>query len=195
MKNLLLLVLLFLFVSGYGQNELRTIKGSVHPEKGKMNITIFGFKGGYNKSIIRGLDTKRERIGYIGNELYGAFFADTKLNEKLNFENELLFSWTNDYHFIEVPLHLKYLFTPKWSAFAGLKLDIIADNDNDPIERYYRFRNVGGSVELGAQFNIIKRLFVETRYSRGLVNQITDLSFDINNAKRNTFRFGAGIRF
>jgi hypothetical protein len=189
------------FVTAFGQIELGTKKGdydrkvAAPTEKAGMNFTTFGFKGGYNKSRLKGFTTTGEKTGYIGYELYGAFFADTKLNESLNFEVELLFSWTNDIHFIEVPLHLKYLFTPKWSAFAGLKLDIIGDNDNDPFERNYKFRNVGGSVEIGVQYNIRKWLLVETRYSKGLVNQITDFSFDINNAKRNTFRLGAGIRF
>lgn len=42
------------------------------------NITTFGFKGGYNKSVVDGKEPDGTKTGYIGYELYGSFFADTE---------------------------------------------------------------------------------------------------------------------
>jgi hypothetical protein len=192
MRSLLLSLLLAGYACCAAQNENRPTT----PGHTKNLSTRFGFKGGYNRSVINGRETAtNDKTGYIGDELYGAFFCETMLKEKLSFENELLVSWTNDYHFIEIPLHLKYHFTDKWAVFAGPKIDFIADNDNNPVEKGYRFRNLGASGELGVQYNISPRFLLESRYSIGLVEQVDDLYLDINDGKRNTFRIGAGIRF
>ena len=157
--------------------------------------TSFGFKGGFNKSIVDGKEPDGTKTGYIGYELYGSFFADTELNKTLNLENEILFSYTDDYHFIEIPVHLKYRIKQKWFVLAGPKLDFIADNDNDDFEAGYRFKNFGVSGELGLQYHFSKRFFAETRYSRSFTSQIDDLVLDIYNGKRHTFRIGLGIKF
>ena len=157
--------------------------------------TTFGFKGGYNKSIVDGREPDGTRTGYIGYELYGSFFADTQLNKNWNLENEILFSFTDDYHFIEIPVHLKYRIKEKWFILLGPKLDFIADNDNDYFEAGYRFKNFGVSGELGVQYHFTKRFFAETRYSRSFTAQIDDLVLDIYGGKRHTFRIGAGIKF
>ncbi|MEJ7736786.1 MAG: hypothetical protein WKF97_05100 [Chitinophagaceae bacterium] len=123
MKTLLLSIILLSFVAGFGQSEPAQIKAetTAQAKKARIHITTFGFKGGYNRSIVNGYETIGAKTGYTGNELYGSFFADTELSGKLNFETELLVSWTDDYHFVEVPLHLKYKFTSKWSACYYLK--------------------------------------------------------------------------
>jgi hypothetical protein len=159
------------------------------------NKTIFGFKGGYNKSIVDGKEPDGTETGYIGYELYGSFFADTELNKNWNLENEILFSYTDDYHFIEIPVHLKYRIKQKWFILAGPKLDFIADNDNDGFEAGYRFKNFGVSGELGIQYHFSKRFFAETRYSRSFTAQIDDLALDIYGGKRHTFRIGLGVKF
>lgn len=157
--------------------------------------TIFGFKGGYNKSIVDGNEPDGTATGYIGYELYGGFFSDTELNAKWNLENEILFSYTDTYHFIEIPVHLKYRIYKNWFILAGPKLDFIADNDNDDFESGYRFKNFGVSAEFGVQYHFSKRFFAETRYSRSLTAQIDDLALDIYGGKRHTFRIGLGIKF
>jgi hypothetical protein len=159
------------------------------------NKTIFGFKGGYNKSIVDAKEPDGTESGYIGYELYGSFFADTELSKKLNLENELLFSYTDDYHFIEIPIHMKYRIKSKWFVLAGPKLDFIADNDNDGFEAGYRFKNFGVSGELGIQYHFTKRFFAETRYSRSFTAQIDDLALDFYGGKRHTFRIGLGVKF
>ena len=157
--------------------------------------TIFVFKGGYNKSIVDAKELDGTESGYIGYELYGGFFADTELNKNFNLENELLFSYTDDYHFIEIPIHLKYRIKRKWFIMLGPKLDFIADNDNDDFEAGYRFKNFGVSGELGIQYHFSKRFFAETRYSRSFTSQIDDLALDFYGGKRHTFRIGLGIKF
>jgi hypothetical protein len=158
--------------------------------------TTFGIKAGLNFSDVVGVESDGDKTGYVGTEIYGSLFVDTELNENWNLENELLFSYTDDYHFLEIPVHLKYKFLKNWNFLFGPKIDFILDNDNDPFESSsYRFKNFGVSIEVGTQYYISKRLFAELRYSKGLTQQIDDLVFDINKGKRNTLRIGIGIKF
>lgn len=157
--------------------------------------TIFGFKGGYNNSIVDAKELDGTESGYSGIELYGGFFADTELSKKFNLENELLFSYTDDYHFIEIPIHLKYRVKSKWFFLLGPKLDFIADNDNESTEANYRFKNFGVSGEVGIQYLFSKRFFAETRYSRSFTSQIDDFALGFFGGKRHTFRIGLGIKF
>ena len=157
--------------------------------------TTFGFKGGLNKSIVNGVDLTGAKTGYIGYELYASLFADTELCRKWKLENEILFSFTDDYHFIEIPVHVKYMLFEKFNILIGPKLDFIVDNDNDYFESGYRFRNFGVSGEIGMQYEISKWLFAEFRFSKGLISQIDDLSLEIFDGKRNTLRLGLGVRF
>jgi len=160
------------------------------------NKTVFGVKGGLNLSYVLGSELDGELTRYSGTELYVSLFSDTELNENWNLENELLFSYTDDYHFLEIPLHLKYKFEKKWAVFLGPKLDFILDNDNDYFEsQNYRFKNFGVSLELGTQYNFNKTFFIEIRFSKGLTEQIDDLVLEVLNSKRNTLRIGLGVRF
>jgi Outer membrane protein beta-barrel domain len=155
------------------------------------NFTSFGLKGGINRSIVNGYELDGTKTGFIGLELYGAFFADTELNTRWRFENEILFSWTDDYYFIEMPLHIKYCFAKKTFILLGPKLDMIASND----DQIYDFNNFGVSIELGVQYEVTKRIVSEIRFAKGLVKQINDYALDIYDGRRNTIRLGLGLRF
>ena len=192
MRKIVFLLLIAFAVESSAQREDK--RPASNPYRKGAN-TLFGFVGGYNKSMIRGKDSYHLKTGYIGYELYAGFFADTRLNDHWRFENELLFSWTDDYHFIEIPIHLKYRFANKWAAFAGPKIDFICDNDNLAFEDRYQFANLGVSVDAGLQYSFKKWLLLETRYSRGFVRQVDDHMLDILGGKRNTFRIGVGIVF
>ncbi|MBL7740583.1 MAG: PorT family protein [Chitinophagaceae bacterium] len=195
MRSLILTALLLSSFIHFGQDapgRKLTAETKDHEYTGKAKI---GFKAGFNRSHVKGHDLSGAKTGYIGGELYAGFFFDIGLSRSWSIENELLFSWTNDYHFIEIPVHLKYAFARKWSAFGGPKLDVIVDNDNDPFESGYQFRNFGVSAELGLQHNILRRFFAEIRYARSFTKQVTDLFLDIYDGKRNTFRAGVGIVF
>lgn len=71
-------------------------------------LTPFGLKTGLNRSVINGKELDGTATGFVGVELYASFFVDNELNEKWRLENEILFSFTDDYHFIEIPIRLKY---------------------------------------------------------------------------------------
>lgn len=155
------------------------------------NLTSFGFKGGFNRSIVNGHELNGTKTGFIGLELYGSFFADTELNDRWRFENEILFSWTDEYYFIEIPLHIKHSLIKSTFVLLGPKLDMIASND----AQIYDFNNFGVSIEVGVQYEITKRIGSEIRYSKGLMKQINDYVLDIYGGKRNTIRLGLGFRF
>ncbi len=177
MKNLIIIASLFFMLSLYGQTE---------------KITTFGIKAGLNKSYI----VSENKDFYTGLELYVGFFSDAKLNNKLNLQNEIVFSYTDDYHFIEIPVLIKYKIKKKWSFFLGPKLDFILDNDNDPFEAIaYRFKNFGISVTLGIQYDISKRFFSEIRYGHSFTAQVDDLILELFNSKRRTVRVGFGFKF
>ena len=192
MRVLHLLFLMCSFFTLAAQNEPQVSTTTDHKYSKR---TVFGFKGGFNRSHVRGVEMDGDKTGYIGGELYGAFFCEKDLNTRLILEGELLFSWTNDYHFIEMPLHLKYLFSKKWAAFAGPKIDYLVDAENSPPGPFYDLHKFGISGELGVQYNFSRRLFAETRYARGLTSHVRDYFLDINKGKRDVFRVGLGIRF
>lgn len=161
--------------------------------------TIFGLKGGLNHSIVNGTDLGRNKISYLGYEVYASFFADTELSGKWSLENEVLFSYTKNYRFIEIPMRLKYKINykpiDKFSVLFGPKLDFVADYDDDHFESGHKFRRFGVSAEIGTQYKISKWLFAELRFSKGLTSQIDDFSIKTFDGKRNTIRLGVGVRF
>lgn len=154
-------------------------------------LTPFGLKAGLNRSVVNGKEPDGTPTGFIGLELYVSFFIDNELNEKWRFENEILFSFTDDYHFIEIPLRLKYQVHKNILLTAGPKLDFVLNNDN----QIYDFNNFGVSVEMGIQYKLTKRIISEFRYSAGLLPQINDYVLDIYDGRRNTTRLGLGYRF
>ncbi len=153
-------------------------------------ITTFGFKGGLNNSYIIGENNDY----YTGVELYVSFFSDTELGYKLNLQNELLFSYTDDFHLIEIPVLLKYKFNNKWVVLLGPKLDYILDDDSADSEVGYKFRKLGFSLSIGTQYTISKRFFGELRYGHGFTKQIDDFVLELFNSKRRTIRLGIGFK-
>jgi hypothetical protein len=181
--KLLLYCIFFLLISitAFAQDNQR-----------RQATTRFGFKAGFNRSDITGKTTNGEKTGYIGGELYAGFFSETIFSPRCKFAQELLFSWTNDYHFIEIPLLVHYRINERWSTFGGLRLDVVADNDEPG---WATFQHVGFSPEAGVQFVFLKRFCAEFRHAAGLIPQVNDHSFDINNGRRNTTRVGVGFYF
>lgn len=187
--------------SQFGQSVSNGVKSSGTSPKsffngfasGKDKKITFGFKGGMNISRIHATDIDGSRSGYAGTELYGGFFADTRLTAKLNLGTELIFSFTESYHFIELPLHIKYKIKEKWNLMAGPKLDFIADGswdyEND------KFKRFGVSGEIGSQYQLNPLFFAELRYAYGLTQQINSGWMEFYNGHRNTFRLGLGINF
>ncbi|WP_157547280.1 outer membrane beta-barrel protein [Kordia zhangzhouensis] len=150
------------------------------------NQTIFGFKAGLNQSY---LNTSSDN-DYSGLELYGGFFAETSLSNTLSFQYELLYSYTDDISFLEIPLLLKYHLNDKWSIMSGPKLDVVA---NKTIENAL-YEPLSVSLEIGTQYNISKRFFIEGRYGYGLSKEVL-IDSNSNSYSRNTLRLGVGYKF
>jgi hypothetical protein len=154
-------------------------------------LTSFGFKGGVNRSVINGKEPNGTATGFIGVEMYAALFAETELKNNWRFENELLYSFTDDYHFLEIPIHIEYKVIKNTFIFAGPKVDLVVSNDDE----IYDFNTLGVSIDLGAQYEFTKRILVEFRYSKGLFPQVNDYALDIYDGRRNTLRLGLGFKF
>jgi opacity protein-like surface antigen len=191
MRFSFLISALFLWQLSQAQNDPQVESTKDHNSK----RTWISVKAGYNRSDISGTDSNGDKTGYVGGELYGGFAVEWMLNKKWYLESELLFSWTDDYHFLEIPLHVKYLLAKKWSVFLGPKLDFLVDNVADDFDVYHKFKTLGVSLDMGVQFDIYRRFFTEARYSHGFTEQVTDYFLDINNGKRSTLRVGVGYRF
>jgi len=155
--------------------------------------TSFGIKGGFNHTVINGTETGGKKTGYTGSTVYGSLFVETGIGTSTYLNAEMLFSWVNDWHFVEVPVHIRQMLNKKFGIFIGPKLDISADKfDHQKGSSSDLF---GVSVETGILYNFFHRLFAEARYSAGLTRQFNDEGFDINDARRNNFRAGIGFRF
>jgi hypothetical protein len=153
----------------------------------------FGIKGGFNHTVINGVETNGSKTGFVGSTVYGGLFTENHIGSTTLLINELLFSWVNDWHFIEATFHLKQMLNERAAAFLGPKLDFAADNFDS--QKKSKSALVGISIETGAQFYFTKKIFAEGRYSVGLSRQFRDQFFDINDGRRNNLRFGVGFRF
>ena len=153
--------------------------------------TSFGLKGGLDHGYI----IAENKDYYSGFELYGGFFTDTKLTDKLNLQNELLFSHGFDYYFIELPILLKYNIAEKWGVFMGPKPNYMFTDFPSVENSGFKNKKFGVSATVGVQYAIFKRLFGELRYAHGLTKQIDDPFLPLPNAKRHTLRIGIGYRF
>lgn len=179
-KHCILAILLFHSINCFSQSQYSSSAG---------------FKGGYNRSIIDATDLNGGKSGYLGNELYLGLFSDYQINPKWNFENEIIFSFTDDIYFIEIPMHPKVWPIKNLNLFAGPKLDFILNNDNNCSGDCEEFQNFGISMEVGTQYTFFKRFFSEMRYSYGLVKQIKYYGLGFVDGKRQTIRIGLGMKF
>jgi len=164
---------------------------STHAQQDKK--TYYGIKGGLNHTSINGVETDGNRTGFIGTTLYGAFFADTRISTTTFLGTEILVSWVNDWHFVEIPVHLRQILGKRFSALIGPKFDLSANR----IDKSTNDRSdwLGVSTELGIRFDFSQLIFAESRYSIGVSKQFKDPFFDINDGRRNNLRFGVGFRF
>ncbi len=159
------------------------------------NTTTFGIKGGVSYANLHG--NMSYSNGSSGNGLsdtnfYVGLFAETTLNNRWAIGNEILFSYTDDIHYIEIPVHVKYKFWKKFQVFAGPKLDFVLANTNN-ITTWQVNNTLGISADVGLQYQITKHLFTELRYSYGFTKQLTDPG-TYSDAQRNTLRLGVGLQ-
>ncbi|WP_053992437.1 outer membrane beta-barrel protein [Mangrovimonas sp. TPBH4] len=180
MKQFIFLFSLFLGLTQFTFSQEKSQDYQLH-------TTTFGFKAGLNQSFI--VPGHYSIDGYQGLELYGGFFSETRLTERWSFQNELVFSYTDEYLFLEIPLVMKYHITDKFSAFGGAKIDLIL---NDELTKEH-LRRMGVSLEIGVQYDFSRKFFAEARFGYGLVDQI--YIEDFYGGYRNTLRVGVGYKF
>ena len=156
----------------------------------EINILTFSIKGGYNHTEINGYETNGGKTGFVGSTIYGAFIIEKGIAESEFFNAGFLFSWVNDWHFIEIPFHYRQKLSKEISIFAGPKLDLAADKFDKTKESTSKF--LGISAEIGGQYNFSVHVFAETEYSIGISRSFNDEFFDINSGRRDNFRIGIG---
>ena len=181
MKKSLIVVIVLLGVSWKLQAQI------------EINKLTFSFKGGYNHTVINGYETNGIKTGFTGSTIYGAFVIEKGITESKFFNTALLFSWVNDWHFLEIPFHYRQKLNRKTSIFAGPKVDLAADKFDKTKESTSKL--LGISAEIGAQYNFSMHVFAETEYSIGISRSFNDTSFDINSGRRDNFRIGIGYYF
>ena len=159
-----------------------------------IRYTNFGIKVGVNRTEIIGFESNDSKTGFVGIQVFGGLSMQTKIGKKLFLENEFLFSYTDDYHFIEIPLELKYIIFEKFYLKLGPKLDFIVDNEQEN-SSYYYFKTFGISLYSGLEYDIFKNIFIELNFSKGFTEQVNDKILDINNGKRNVLRLAIGYKF
>jgi hypothetical protein len=159
----------------------------------QINKLTFSIKGGYNHTVINGYETTGVKTGFTGSTIYGGFVIEKGIAESKFINAGLLFSWVNDWHFLEIPFHYRQKLNKEFSIFAGPKLDLAADKFDKTKESTSKF--LGISAEIGGQFNFSVHVFAETEYSIGISRSFNDEFFDINSGRRDNFRIGVGYYF
>jgi hypothetical protein len=148
-----------------------------------------GFKTGINYYDIYGINYMDEPSGIIGYTPYFALFINRNLSDRFSLNLEALYSWSEDWHFVELPIHKKYKVFNRIYLFGGPKLDVLV----------YEFiagesKRVAISTDVGVAGYLTKRLFIELRHSYGISEQLYD-PYDFDLGRRNTFRAGVGFHF
>ncbi|TWO32852.1 PorT family protein [Seonamhaeicola sediminis] len=154
--------------------------------------TKFGVRAGLN---ISNMDFKpdatfsnKHRNGFmIG------FFSELRLAKGVAFAPELQFSSEGGKEesiridYIQVPAFFKFKLSDKLHIGAGPQVGIKVHEYEDG------FKNFGYSAIGGIEFKISHQLFVDARYTYGLVNVLDDIeSFEAINTK---IQFGFGYKF
>lgn len=178
-KSLIVIILLAEFPNLHAQTEI--------------NKVTFSIKGGVNHTVINGYETNGAKTGFVGSTIYGAFIIEKRISESNFFNTGFLFSWVNDWHFIEIPFHYRQKLNNEISIFAGPKLDLAADKFDKTKESTSKF--LGISAEIGGQYNFSVHVFAETEYSIGISKGFNDTFFDINSGRRDNFHIGLGYYF
>jgi len=99
-------MLLLLFLKCYAQ-----------PGRNKIS---FGIKGGYNHTVINGVETNGDKTGFVGSSIYGSLFGEIGIDEDKFLGAELLYTWVNDLNFIEIPVRFSEMLNRQISFLRDL---------------------------------------------------------------------------
>lgn len=153
----------------------------------------WGFKAGYSENDIAATDTATgELSGLLEPTFYMGFYVTKPLARKWDLRSELLYSSINYNQIIQLPLQPKYTFIKNLSIFAGPNLNYIflPEEDSEIIDRKF-----GVGIDGGFEYNFSKTFFAEARYNYGLTRQFSSTSFDFEDGRYSSLRFGIGVKF
>ena len=185
MKRKVLFAFLFVTFVGLSQTD--------HDSK----KTTFGFRAGLNLSDLTILSSYYNNEGdgtYATTTLYGIFYSNFRLNNRLSLQPELGFTYSEDLIFVEVPLFLNYDFSNKFTGFMGPKYSYLTnENYNNSL---FTTRS-SFSVDLGVRYKFISKFFIDATFSFPLTTQKQTYFNNFNTVRysRNELRFGVGYRF
>ncbi len=182
----------------------------------------FGIKGGLNVANQNySGDGAPSPSAIIGFHVGG--FADIKISEKFSIQPELLYSTqgskfnllvnTNGSNYdtentfllsyINIPVMFKYYATEKFSLEAGpqigfmvdskLKTDVIGQSVTQDAKDL--FESVDFGLNLGAGYDITKKISAGIRYNFGLTNVMKTESGDNSEIKNSVFSLSVGYKF
>ncbi|PKP18688.1 MAG: hypothetical protein CVU07_01420 [Bacteroidetes bacterium HGW-Bacteroidetes-23] len=185
MKINLLFVVLFLSTIAFSQSD-------------DVSKTTYGVRAGLNMTDLKiqsNIFPNNNGDGtYATTTIYGSFFANFKLNNKLNLQPELGLTFSDDLIFVEVPLFLNYDFSNKFIGFIGPKYSYLTnENYNNAL---FSTRS-SFSIDLGLRYNLTSKLFLDASYSMPLTTQKQTYFTPFNTVEysRTEIRFGLGYRF
>jgi len=146
-------------------------------------VVSFSFSQANNKSIFESKDDSVKK----------GILLSSFLIEKLSLQNELLFSYTNEYNLIEVPILLEYTINSKWSLFLGPKLSFISNTNN--LVSNYNFQALDASLQFGTKYDFSETIFGKLTFEHSLIKQNNSLSRKSFNSKKGPLRLDFGFKF
>ncbi len=162
------------------------------PEKSKAKKVKFGLRTGYEFQVNdSNLDNKPD-LPYIGAfsdiRLRGKWSLQLELNLRSANREELYFNgFKRSYKevYLTVPILMKYHINDKFKVYAGTQvLSASLKNDIFGIKKW--------NGVLGAEYNLSKKFFIETRFRHGFERR---QNMSSNNFRNNAISIGVGYRF
>lgn len=131
-------------------------------------------------------------LGYYGLTVYEKFLPEIQLGTNLSVRSQMVFSYTENYHFIQLPLHVRYQLNDKWSVFTGPKLDTFLDRTGRYGDAFNAF---GTAIDVGLRYDATENIFAEISYSYSLSNQSTNAAYPFYAGQKSTLQIGSGFKF
>lgn len=188
MKKLLLLVM---FV-GLGFSNV-----NAQDDDTKSKTSKFGVKAGYSsfglKVKVEGQSESESVSGF-----YLGVFGEFKISDKFDLQPELIYSSYSDdgesSGILHVPIMVKYNIDERFAVLFGPQLDYLLEKDDAE-----GLNRLGVGLAAGLEFDITDEIFLDARYSFGLVDRLKDdlPGFEIFDIKTyfNYLHVGLGYRF
>jgi len=159
--------------------------GNVNAQEFKYGI-IAGF---HNLSI--SASDEGITVSADGQGIYAGVFGEYNLSENLNLHTEFQYASASkdgeSTNLLVLPILVKYYVSEQFNIQAGPQLDYITSEVEDA-------NDFGVGIGVGAGFDISKNFFINTRYTFGLSNRLSELPSGVS-IKFNIFQAGLGYRF